>query len=99
MLGRLTVWCRRSMTIVEARAKLLHSGDITCPGAKHIAEILALGRPLVVLDDFPTPAKGHGLQGDETIGLDLGCVGGDAKVLLPFVAHGIIVGLFLATGR
>ena len=35
--------------------------DMECGGAKQIAEMLALGRPLVVQDDFSTPASGHGL--------------------------------------
>jgi len=50
-----------------------------------------------VLDDFLTLAKGHRFQDNETVGLDLGCVGGDAKVSLLLVAHGTIVGLLLAT--
>lgn len=35
--------------------------DMKCGGAKQIAEILILGRPLVVQDDFSTLASGYGL--------------------------------------
>jgi hypothetical protein len=72
--------------------------DSGCGSVKQITEFLTPGCPLVVQNDFPTPANSHGLQGDEDMDLTWAVLNGDAKVALPFVALSLIIGLLVATG-